>query len=406
MCSLCNSLELECHGYGPRPEWMDNGVLQREQAFKIRRGVSQTKSRRGRRQQLPTSQPPQAIGDGMCLLSTESVSSTAAPSPIPVDQQLGAFSQDESPYQAGKIDFNSSMDLAWSLWPSNDISAMECSFDLESYNITPTTPQNNYSVTPTTPQNQYPMQHLVSPGSSQDIPLSAPNLPILHEASELSSGIAPRKDFQFTHETIRSTLNKLQGIASQQDRCCPKEATSYDLVSSSSRVSSLSGCTEDTLFMYYLDQVFYVQYPFYDSQNRQGRGWLFSILQRVKPAYHAALALSERHLLSLRSRTNDITNSLARLRDQNGHYDLAIQGTQIMVNDACTSSGHARLQGVEILTPLLQLLFGEVRILYLTGFSTLTSQSSRSSMVEEAIGRRISVRLVVSFLQFYRHGCL
>ncbi len=356
MCSACISLKLECHAYGPRPKWMDNGILQRDQASKVRRVVSQIKSRRGRRQQLPTSQLPQAIGDGMCLLSTENVSSPTAPSPNPVDQHLGAFSQDESHYQASRIDFSCSIDPAWSLWPSNDISVMESSFDLESYNVTPTNPQNQYSV-----------QHLVSPGSSEGIPVSAANLPILHEASEMSNGIVPRKDIQFTNdERTRSTLNDLQGSASYHDRCYPKEATSYDLVGSSSQVSTLSGGTEDTLFMYYLDQVFYVQYPFYHSQNRQGRGWLFSILRRVKSAYHAALALSERHLLSTPSRNNDITTSLVQLRTQNGHYNLAIQETQIMVNESYTSNGRARLiYSLEILTSLLQLLFCEVRMIYL-----------------------------------------
>jgi len=324
---------------------MNNGILQRDQASNVRHVVNQTKSKKGRRQQLRTSQPPQAVGDGMCLSSTAS--------PNPVDQHLGAFSQDESHYQASGLDSSCSIDPAWSLWPSNDISAMEFSFDLESYNVTPTTPQNQ--------------QHLVSPGSSEGILVSAANLPFLHEASEMSSGIVPQKDIQFTNDDrTRSTLNELQGSASHHDRCCPKEATSYDLVGSSSQDSTMSGDTEDTLFMYYLDQVFYVQYPFYHSQNRQGRGWLFSILRRVKSAYHAALALSERHLLSTPSRNNDITTSLVQLRTQNGHYDLAIQETQNMVNGSYTSNGRARLNySIEVLTSLLQLLFCEVRIIYL-----------------------------------------
>ena len=31
-CSTCTSLQLVCHGYGPRPEWMDGGKLEREKA--------------------------------------------------------------------------------------------------------------------------------------------------------------------------------------------------------------------------------------------------------------------------------------------------------------------------------------------------------------------------------------
>lgn len=357
MCSACLSLGLECHGYGARPEWMDNGILQRDQASKVRNIVSQSKSKKRRRQQLLTSQPPQAIGDGMCLLSTENMSSSAGPSPNSVDQDPGALAQDESRYQANLMDSNSSMDPVWSLWLSNDIPVEERWFDLESYNFTPTTLQNGDCV-----------QHsAVSPGSSEGLVVLAADLPILHETSEVSSGIEPPNNVQSTNEErTRSAPNELQASASRHDRCWPQKAASYDLVGSSSQVSTLSGGTEDTLFMYYLDRVFYVQYPFHDSQNRQGRGWLFTILRRVKSVYHAALALSERHLLSKTSRNNDIASSLVQLRTQNGHYDLGIRETQTMVDDCNTSNRRAHLiPSLEILTSLLQLLFCEVRMIYL-----------------------------------------
>lgn len=394
MCSACISLELQCHGYGPRPEWLDNGILQRDQASRVRHLVSQTKSKKGRRQQIPSSQSPQASGNAMCLSSTGNVSSLASPQPNLIDQHLGDFSQGGSHYQADRTDFGCVIDPAWSLWPSNDDSAMESTFDLENYNFTPTTPQNQFSV-----------QHSLSSGSSEGIPERAANLPILHEASEMSSGLVPQEDIQFTDEhRTPFTLNELQGSTSYHERRCPKEATPYDLVGSSSLVSTLSGGTEDTLFMYYLDQVFYVQYPFYHSQDRQGRGWLFSILRRVKSAYHAALALSERHLLSTASQNNDITTSLVHLRTQNGHYDLAIKETQIMVNESYTSNGHAHL--LAILTSLLQLLFCEVCMIYLRWPSTLIFQYLSCLTVGEKIGRRIFIQLVVLFLHFYRHGCL
>lgn len=42
-CSTCSSLELECYGYGPRPEWMDNGPLQQRQVALLKALVSQNK---------------------------------------------------------------------------------------------------------------------------------------------------------------------------------------------------------------------------------------------------------------------------------------------------------------------------------------------------------------------------
>jgi hypothetical protein len=50
----------------------------------------------------------------------------------------------------------------------------------------------------------------------------------------------------------------------------------------------------------------------------------FSILRRVKSAYHASLALSEYHHYSAVLRNSGITNSYDRLRAKDGHYDLAL----------------------------------------------------------------------------------
>ena len=340
---------------------MDKGILQRDQASKVRHVVSQTKSKKGSRQQ-PTNQPPQALDDWMSFLSTDGVSSPPAPSPNPIYQHFLTCTQDESPYPASSIDSNSSIDPAWSLWPSHDISVMDSSFDLESYNAISTPPQS-----------EYPRQHLLSPGSPDGMLASATTLPMLHEAIEMSSSIAPQEDVQFPNdETGCFTTNTFQGSASHYDRCYPWESSSYDLVGLSSQESILSEGTADTLFMYYLDQVFDVQYPFYHSQNRQGRGWLFSILRRVKSAYHAALALSELHLLSALPRNNDMTASLVELSTENGHYDLANQETQSLVNKYYPSSGRAGfVHSVEVLTSLIQLLFCEVRMTYLIWSSKL-----------------------------------
>lgn len=61
---------------------------------------------------------------------------------------------------------------------------------------------------------------------------------------------------------------------------------------------SLEGCTiidsqESWLLMHYLDQVFPWQFPYHDSRSRLGnRGWLFSLLIKRGPLYHAALSLA------------------------------------------------------------------------------------------------------------------
>lgn len=48
--------------------------------------------------------------------------------------------------------------------------------------------------------------------------------------------------------------------------------------------------------MYFLDNVFPLQYPMYrPSALEGGRGWLLSLLLRTKPLYHASLGLSAYH---------------------------------------------------------------------------------------------------------------
>jgi hypothetical protein len=46
LCSLCTSLSITCYGYGPRPEWMDNGERERAVANNIKEIVKHTSRRK------------------------------------------------------------------------------------------------------------------------------------------------------------------------------------------------------------------------------------------------------------------------------------------------------------------------------------------------------------------------
>ncbi|KAF7877010.1 uncharacterized protein EAF02_008230 [Botrytis sinoallii] len=50
ICSACGSLELECHGYGEQPIWMDRGSRQKAEAIKIKQMVAEVRRRRRRRE--------------------------------------------------------------------------------------------------------------------------------------------------------------------------------------------------------------------------------------------------------------------------------------------------------------------------------------------------------------------
>lgn len=45
-CEVCGKLNLECHGYGPRPDWMDRGILEKEAAEKIKSRIARPRRRR------------------------------------------------------------------------------------------------------------------------------------------------------------------------------------------------------------------------------------------------------------------------------------------------------------------------------------------------------------------------
>jgi hypothetical protein len=111
--------------------------------------------------------------------------------------------------------------------------------------------------------------------------------------------------------------------------------------------------------MNYLDKVFYLQYPFYHLPDTQGRGWLFSILRRVKSAFHAVLALSEQHLNSSRPRNSDITTRLVCLRAEGSHHDLALREMLLSIRESHTwNESMLLVRSLEALTCILQLLFG------------------------------------------------
>ncbi|KAJ8066602.1 hypothetical protein OCU04_005649 [Sclerotinia nivalis] len=46
-CSICESLAITCYGYGAKPEWMDNGLKEKEMANSIKQIVKHTSRRKG-----------------------------------------------------------------------------------------------------------------------------------------------------------------------------------------------------------------------------------------------------------------------------------------------------------------------------------------------------------------------
>jgi hypothetical protein len=365
---------------------MDNGILQREQAEKVKLLVSQTRFKKGRRQELRASQPQLASPISMRSLSIDSGLTPATLSPNPVDRDLDGFYRDDF-RSADRLDYTSllseehfispvciapdsvdpqfgasiqsradhegiaagfsdNIELQWSLWPSAVNSVTEPTFSLENYTAPHFTPLNYDSVQPL-PSPDVAGARLVTTNTTQN----------LQGTSEMDNGVMVGEGIAC------STMDELQSGGPRNIISRLGKAATHDHmhIGNAFPVPSLIGGTEDVLFMHYLDQVFHVQYPFYLSQSGQGRGWLFSILKRVKSAYHATLAMSERHLHATSAQSSDMTSRIVQLRTHNSNYDIAIQELEIMIKDISRSNrlGHL-VPSLEVLMSLLQIFFFEV----------------------------------------------
>ena len=110
---------------------------------------------------------------------------------------------------------------------------------------------------------------------------------------------------------------------------------------------------EDDLLMRYLDEVFYIQYPFYNFPNKRSRGWLFSSIRCTRSVYYATLALSQRYIQS----TTDIS-SRSRLSNKSNYNEMSLREMESIKGISSSSSD------VSDITFVLQILFYEVRHIF------------------------------------------
>lgn len=358
-------LELDCHGYGPKPGWMDKGVLEREQALKVKRIISQTKSRKRQRQlpRTPAHLPSTVEGTSM--------------------MQGGASPLHQPQFHISERDINTSHEESWS--GSFYDTTLQTAF-FGSQRGTPLLKQRMSDVA-TDISNAYTESTSRLFESSERVSALMPAASGVHESNGRSCLEVCREngDLETNVEVLVSSSER-KSSSFYGDSYLSRESIFSKQVGSSSflqtNCSSTSGAMrhhtswpvtvnesisrgyiEDTLFMYYLDKVFYIQYPFYHSSNHQGKGWLFSIHRRVKSAYYAALALSEYHQLSTLPQQSG--HCLSHLRENCRNYDLALREMRCNLAQSHTwGKALSLFRAVETLTCILQLLFWEIRLLY------------------------------------------
>lgn len=350
-CFRCTSLQIICDGYGPRPYWMDRGDLQREQARYKTHIIAQIKSAR-RENKLPCTS--QNVEPELDTLVTRNIATSSFP-PAHLTQetllQSGLAPQRNLQLFGRDGDLHTSSEPIWSEVLDSSNFSTENFYD-QIVRMTKYDP--------------------CSSDASQTLPTSISSVT---EGGNIQSSIdvsrsnsQPEANMETIDPLCDPTLSEycsseLSGYSSEADWSLSAQTNSpsgfTDLVSQPAGLSNpiLHGDVEDILFMYYFDHVFYIYCPFYFPSNRKGRGWLFSILKRVKSAYHAALVLSEYH-----HSTSTQHNSSYPARTRGGHYDLALQELQVSLARSSAWSGNLGLTyNVEVLTTILHLLFYEVR---------------------------------------------
>jgi hypothetical protein len=370
LCSTCASLELECHAYGEKPAWMDSGPLQREQALKVKRVVSQNNSHRRRRRMLRTSSPLQEINLEMEFIHEELSSTSEAPSNYSADRaQLHGTGWDVETLGSGSFDGTAAqiwnMDLDVDLeFLGEDVSgapSQENTFAAELLFSSPrwaNTGRFDDKLTGRGGEGPSAVHKQSEDTGSKSTP--TPKTYNLQKGSGEHRSVTSEK-------AILEGVKNVSGIDSAEWSWSSK-ITSGPAVKSgtATKDDSILGDypenlvlreeKEDVLFMHYLDEVFYTQYPFYNSSLKQSRGWLFSTLKRVKSVYLATLALSECHMQSASENPMPPTQS-----NKNHYYEMALAQIELKVKRFSSLGGRSSLvHGIESLTCVLQILFYEV----------------------------------------------
>jgi hypothetical protein len=360
-CTRCVSLELECHGYGPKPEWMDRGAREKEKALKFKNLIHETKSRR-RQGRLQLSSPV-------------AISSSLPNFPDGTADLYGDSGIVNEPLWYGSV-HNTVLPVE-SFFNQNDGTPVPCQH--LPHTITGTQKANIEPNSVSSESPEWTFESQFHPSSECDdhdlsgtevsrfvqiepsvealIPLREPTTGEYHQRSFISRPLTSDNQADSSSSSSSSyTQNDSSPVSAHVGQRALRPSDPADSIAFRD--------LEDTLFMHYLDRVFHIQYAFYHATGQHGRGWLFSILTRVKSAYHAAMALSEYHQFSECPRQSNADCIISELDARSTHYDLAVREMRISLAQHHTWSGTLLMaRSIETLTCILLLLFWEVRLL-------------------------------------------
>ncbi|CAG7919109.1 unnamed protein product [Penicillium olsonii] len=145
-----------------------------------------------------------------------------------------------------------------------------------------------------------------------------------------------------------------QSVTTVSDRACEPH-----LEPSPQRIGGYGGIDiqEACLLMHYLDQVFPWQFPYHDSRSRLGnRGWLFLLLIKCGPLYHAILSLSSLHQSALLDAKEDVLKKQKAL----SHHSMALRELCDMMSEKGDELRDDHAQLADFLTCSFMLISFEV----------------------------------------------
>ena len=299
-CHNCDSLELICAGYGPKPDWMDASTQEKQRAEEFKLAVREFYHRKRLRR-----------------VSRIQVS------------------------EAGHHE----MPPAFNLQTNTINSSHSQSFDLRFRSMTN---EITRKVTIDTFDNNSSASH------ADIVEWSALDSEVFgNKAKQSIKSCNSDQNYCEIRQQFQSLQNSPRG-ATRKSTTVPETWYNTCLLPDDLTTS------EAYLLMHYLDHVFYLQFPFYrPSVADSGRGWLLSLLTQTKPMYHAALGLSALHLQTLKEKSMMVRGNV-NYDTLPRYLAPALQGLQQYVMDFRTTHDSSIPKMIEILACIFMLISIEV----------------------------------------------
>jgi hypothetical protein len=383
LCSNCTGLNLSCDGYGPRPTWLDGGVLEKSQAVRIKRIVKQTIKRRSRNlsgpvpfpeiSTLPTALPTSSVSSEEDSTSESVVCSTTSGIDIPMswDPSYGHFLSGFNDEILGPDDTKFDFSTIFSTpIDESSISYGETAFlhtHIQTRDVS--VPQNaSFELQPiSSPSTLEPISHLqLLPGPANTC-LDTRSTCLVGFETSIDDGALKTTQRSLDVSISAFSNNQVSKASHEKPSLAVNTCKANELVSWTAPGDKPDACrsfcrNEAALLMHYLDQAFYTQFPFHNSSaNGTGRGWLLTLLTGDETIYFATLAFSQYHRDSKFSRKRPSLFENLHPSERVDYYIFALKELQLRLGEAHTWVGsEGMLRRIKALACILQFVFLEV----------------------------------------------